>query len=358
MKDSVDLFYREGSSDKVYKVSIIEDLSGFNVNFAYGRRGNSLTTGTKNPKPVPYDQARKIFDKLIQEKTAKGYIEDPSGKPFALTANTVNAKTDTGFRPQLLNEIEESELDFYINNSDWCAQEKYDGRRRALVIKDRVVEGTNRKGLVVPIEKKLEHEVVNNRVPELLNYVLDGEDMGDHIMIFDVPLIGVSYKDRYQKLKQMFKYKILLTVKLVSTAWTTKEKKDMLKRLKKENAEGIVFKNINAGFIPGRPSSGGDQLKFKFCATATVQVVKTHPEKRSVLVAVYDQDDHKIEVGNVTVYPNQEMPAPGEILEVKYLYYFPGGSLFQPVLLGERDDMTIEDCTLKQLKIKREEVES
>jgi len=35
------------------------------------------------------------------------------------------------------------------------------------------------------------------------------------------------------------------------------------------------------------------------------------------------------------------------------LYYFAGGSLFQPVLLGPREDIDIEDCTLKQLKLKR-----
>jgi bifunctional non-homologous end joining protein LigD len=66
-----------------------------------------------------------------------------------------------------------------------------------------------------------------------------------------------------------------------------------------------------------------------------------------------------VEVGNVTVYPNQEIPQAGSIVEVRYLYYFAGGSLFQPVLIGNRgDEMTIEDCTLDQLKLKRETIES
>ena len=356
MIENIILFYREGSSDKVYKANITEEPTGFIVNFAYGRRGNTLTTGSKTPKPVSYDQAKKIYDKLILEKTDKGYIEDPSGKPFT---GTVTEIRDTGFRPQLLNEIEEDEVEYYLNHPDWCAQEKYDGRRRSLVIQDRVVTGTNRKGLSIAIEKDLEREVLSNRIPELTNYVLDGEAMDNYLMVFDLPIIGVPYKERYKQLKEVFNTRknILITMKLVSTAWTTKEKKDLYKKLQKDNAEGIVFKNINAGFIPGRPNSGGDQLKFKFVATATVQVVKTNPEKRSVSVAVYNSAGHKVDIGNVTVYPNQEIPKPGTLIEVRYLYYFQGGSLFQPVLLGPREDMELEDCNLEQLKIKREEVE-
>jgi bifunctional non-homologous end joining protein LigD len=356
MKHNIELFYREGSSDKVYKASLTEEPKGFVVNFAYGRRGNTLTTGTKTVKPVPYEQALKIYNKLVQEKTAKGYIEDPHGKPFT---GTVTETKDTGVRPQLLNEIDESEVDSYINNDEWCAQEKFDGRRRMLVITGHIAEGTNRKGLIVPIDRTIEVDACFGLNPTTeTHYVLDGEAIDDYIVIFDYPKIGMPYSRRYQKLVDLFKGKDPATLKLISTAWTTAEKKALYKKLKKDNAEGIVFKNINAGFVPGRPSSGGDQLKFKFCATATAQVVKTNPTKRSVLVAVYDPQGNKIEVGNVTVYPNQQIPQAGSIVEVKYLYYFPDGSLFQPVLLGERDDMTVEDCTLSQLKEKREEVTS
>lgn len=351
---SIELFYREGSSDKVYKANITEDPKGFIVNFAYGRRGNALTTGTKTMKPVPLDQAEKIYNKLIQEKTAKGYIEDPTGKPFT---GTTTESRDTGIRPQLLNEIEESDVDFYLNSDEWCAQEKYDGRRRMFVVTGHTAEATNRKGLIIPIDNAVERDVCFglNSTTET-HYVLDGEDMGSHTMIFDYPKIGMSYKDRYSKLESLFKGKTLNTLILASTAWTTKAKKALYLKLKKDNAEGIVFKKVDAGFMPGRPNSGGDQLKLKFVATATVQVVKTNPTKRSVTVAVYDSEGAKIEVGNVTVYPNQTVPTPGAIVEVRYLYYFAGGSLFQPVLLGERDDMTIEDCTLSQLKEKQETV--
>ena len=37
---------------------------------------------------------------------------------------------------------------------------------------------------------------------------------------------------------------------------------------------------------------------------------------------------------------------------MRYLYAHPGGSLYQPVYLGPRDDVDREDCRLSQLKYK------
>ena len=51
-QDRVTLYYREGSSDKVYQAAIEPAGDGFVVNFAYGRRGATLTTGTKTSSPV------------------------------------------------------------------------------------------------------------------------------------------------------------------------------------------------------------------------------------------------------------------------------------------------------------------
>lgn len=350
MKDSIELFYREGSSDKVYKASITEESTGFVVCFAYGRRGNALTTGTKTAKPVPYDQAQKIYNKLIQEKTAKGYKEDPKGKPLVAI---ITETRDTGIRPQLLNEVDERLVERYMVDPEWCAQEKFDGRRRMICFTPELT-ATNRKGLAIPMSKELEAELTAMPFP---GNILDGEDMGDHIMIFDTVFLQEAYQARYQYLAKYFGENRNKILKLVPTAWTLAEKRTLYKRLVKQNAEGIVFKNINAYYVPGRPNSGGDQLKFKFIATATVQVIKTNPTKRSVGLGVYDLRGQLVEVGNVTVYPNQQIPNPGAIVEVRYLYYFRDGSLFQPVLLGERDDMTIEDCTLSQLKEKRETIE-
>ena len=46
------------------------------------------------------------------------------------------------------------------------------------------------------------------------------------------------------------------------------------------------------------------------------------------------------------------VPAAGKIVEVRYLYAFVGGSLFQPTYLGERSDIPPEDCGTSQLRFK------
>ena len=75
----ITLYYREGSSDKIYQVAIEEQNGGWVVHFAYGRRGSALTTGTK---------------------TSFGSLQRPLGfQCHASTANSVRRRTETGPSP-------------------------------------------------------------------------------------------------------------------------------------------------------------------------------------------------------------------------------------------------------------------
>lgn len=68
------LGFREGNSDKVYEVDLVEVVPGqYVVNFRYGRRGSSLRDGTKTPLPLALDKARSVFTALVAEKTRGGY---------------------------------------------------------------------------------------------------------------------------------------------------------------------------------------------------------------------------------------------------------------------------------------------
>jgi hypothetical protein len=68
--ENITLYYREGTSDKVYQCQIEQAGERFVVNFAYGRRGSTMNTGTKTNVPVEYADAKRIFDKLVKEKMA------------------------------------------------------------------------------------------------------------------------------------------------------------------------------------------------------------------------------------------------------------------------------------------------
>lgn len=355
--ESIELFFREGSSDKVYKASLQHEANGWVVNFAYGRRGNTLTTGTKTPSPViTYGIAKKVYDKLIVEKTSKGYTDESGRTPFSGSIGTTDV-IDTGYRVQLLNEIEEKEIDRYIYNDNFCAQEKYDGRRRLLITTgSKDATATNRKGLAIIAADS----IMNAMKGFTSRMVFDCEDMGDYVRVFDALIINKDVRDQNFKVRESL-YQVMLRdhqiLQPVPTAWTSEEKKKLLKKIKKENAEGIVFKDIRADYKQGRPSSYGDQLKFKFVTTASCIVKAINGTKSSIALQVFN-GAVLVDIGNATVYGNQKVPAVGSIVEVRYLYWYQGGSLFQPVLLGtnniERDDISIEDCNIYQLKLKRE----
>lgn len=343
MTESIELTFQEGSSDKVYQAEIKEEGNGWVVNFAYGRRGNALTTGTKTKTPVAYDAAKKAYDKLISSKVGKGY--KAAGQSAAIhTAD----KTDSGVRPQLLNEINEDMIEAYILNSDYCGQEKFDGRRKMIKI-DSEVTGVNKKGFVVPLTV----ETIIAATSLKGKHILDGEDMGDKIMIFDdIQDPTLPYFKRYKLLKDALnEAPHLLPVK---TAWTTEDKRAMYEELKTAKAEGMVFKKIDSKYKAGRPASGGEHFKCKFYATASCVVLNQSDVKSSIEVGVYEEDGTELPVGNVTVYPNQVTPAIGDVVEIKYLYWYPNGSLYQPVLLTVRDDVDKEECLVTQLKPKQE----
>src|SRR4051794_8129298 len=83
----VTLYYRDGSSDKVYTAAIEPRGDGYVVTFAFGRRGAALQAGTKTTSPVTLEKAKTIYDKLVREKQAKGYTAGEDGAPFTGTEN-------------------------------------------------------------------------------------------------------------------------------------------------------------------------------------------------------------------------------------------------------------------------------
>ena len=99
---STSLYYRVGSSEKEYHIRLEAKGGGFVVNTAFGRRGSTLSTGTKTSAPVGYDQALHLFDRLVQEKRAKGYLTGASGTAYQPTSP---AGQVSDLLPQLLNAV-------------------------------------------------------------------------------------------------------------------------------------------------------------------------------------------------------------------------------------------------------------
>lgn len=342
---SIRLTFSEGSSDKEYNAQILKVDSGYEVHFQYGRRGGTLQSGVKTSSPVELAEAEKVYTKIVKEKTQKGYTPDGESKDFVPVAE----KESIGVIPQLLNAITELELLALVNDDSVGFQKKYDGERRLVFKKKEKAIGGNRKGEAVALPAEIVSEL-----KEETDIELDGELIGSTVYVFDLLRHnGKDYKkESFQKrMEALSSLKFKKNIVVIETAYTKKDKASLLKKLKEENAEGIVIKVLSSKYTPSRPASGGVALKFKFYKTATVKVAAKTKSKRSVQVAVLDKGVF-IEVGAVTIPPNFEVPAVGELVEVRYLYAYKGGSLFQPTYLGVRTDLDDADASINQLEYK------
>ena len=353
--EHITLFYRQGSSDKIYQASIMPKDGGYVVQFQYGRRGSALQSGQKNPEPVPYDEAKALYDQLVASKVAKGYSPGGDGTPYR---HTEQANRATGIHCQLLNPIDESQVDRILADPAYWLQPKLDGRRVLIRKQDGAITGINRLGLTVGLPQSLVDDAT--LCPE--DFIVDGEAIGDTLHVFDALLIGdeeiggLRYGERYLRLLNLLASFQHPHLQLVLTAFTPKQKAELFAQLKSENAEGVVFKHTDAPYIAGRPASGGPNLKHKFVETASFIVGKINPQ-RSVSLLLFAGD--KIQTaGNVTIPPNHEIPQTGQVVECRYLYTFrESGSIYQPVFLGIREDIPAEECTTAQLKYRAEPTE-
>lgn len=353
-EESTSLYFRQGTSDKVYHVDLVATGEGkFLVNTRWGARSaQKLRSGTKTPRPLPYDEATARYHELVKEKLSEGYTPSESGAPYQ--GAPMGARV-SGVVPQLLNAVDDAGLETLLLDDGYAMQPKHNGERRLVRVSGAVVEGINRKGLVV----ELPGTVAEAAATIGLNCIVDGELVVHTLHAFDLlEHDGISIREkpfgeRYRLLEAILSKPPLRrgssAIQLVETALGQESKRKLLARVKAANGEGVVLKLLNSPYEPGRPNTGGTQLKYPFYATATCRVSSHHGAKRSVSIEVVGHDQW-VAVGNVMIPPNHAMPAIGALCEVRYLYAYPGGSLVQPVFEGERRDLAENDAKIEQLK--------
>lgn len=359
--ERADLFFKEGTSDKVYHTTLEKSGSGYIVNYAYGRRGSALKTGSKTVSPLPESKAREVFQKLVMEKTAKGYqyVSKAAGVLSQIPTVSGQAKKPV-HQCVLLNAVDENQATAAIRNDAWVLQPKMDGVRFLLshipTSKSWKIEAFNRKGISIACPNEISESVkfANEYYEDGVgSFLIDGELVGDIYHVFDIlekdgqDLRPLPLSDRILGLHDLMEALECDNIKSVPTHFTEKEKSKAFNDLKNNNAEGVVFKHSNATYSPGRPASGGHYLKHKFFETGSF-IVNSINNVRSVELRLNDGT----EIGNVTIPVNFQIPDVGSVVEVRYLYAYKGGSLYQPVYLGVRSDIDENECTEDQLKYK------
>lgn len=350
---SVSLYLTEGSSDKEYHAQLDPKDNGWVVNFQYGRRGKALQSGTKTASPVDFAVAKKEYDKLVSEKTKKGYTPDVSGEVFQ---DTHAGENFSGFLPQLPQTVRsQGDIEAMILDPGFVLQEKFDGDNRQLHRKGGDVSGINKRGIVVSLPMNLV-----NQVDALPNFLASGEIIANKLYLFDlqeidsIDLRDKSYSARLRELEKIFAG--LADIVVIETARTVAEKRAMIERVRENAGEGVVFKRVNSVFRTGKLSATeSDHFKWKFTEDCTVRVKKVHATKRSVEVEIDDNQGKPMVLGNVTIPPNKDIPAKGDLVSVTYQHLFEEGSLYQPQYKGVRTDCEGPD-TLDMFKIKPKEL--
>lgn len=352
--EKTSLYQTKDNTDKEYHCHLEQVPTGWVVYGRNGRRGGNLTHQAKTDAPVPYDEAKKIFDALVKSKMKGGYSPDDAGVPYQ---GTELAQDFTGVLPQLLNPISDERCAELLRDDDWVLQEKDDGHRRMASIKGPTeMVGSKRNGFPAPLPLGVVTDL--SGLPAAT--VLDGEALGPRLSVFDILELGgrnlhsMGFEDRHKLLTDSLKSTANVSVSPVYKG--TAAKTEAFNRIKEARGEGVVFRKKNAPYTVGRPSSGGDAVKFVFYATSTFVVDKVAKGKRSVHVVVYNEAGHPVDMGKVTIPANYDIPPIGALVDVRYLYAHPNGKLHISTYRGVRDDIDISACTQAQLKYKADVV--
>lgn len=250
--------------------------------------------------------------------------------------------------PQLLTPIDESEIESYLTNDEFGGQEKKDGKHLTLQIINNELVVRNKKGDISNCAPEFESSL------RLVGHdiLIDGEQIGDKFWAWDIlefdglDLRGWTYISRYTKLSSLF---FGPSIKILKLYTGTEAKRKLFADLKANGKEGIVFKKITSVFSPGK---GLDQLKFKFYAECSVIVTTGRQGRSSIGMELINSQGQREFVGYCSCNRN---PPLGSIAEIKYLYAYRGGCLYQPAFKELRDDVDVSECTTSQLKYKSEE---
>jgi bifunctional non-homologous end joining protein LigD len=357
--EAIELYFQQSSSDKVYHLQLEGGQEHWSVNAQWGRRRSALQSDTK-VSSIAYEEAKRVYDRIIREKTGKGYriAQATTNGNTPISVGLPSVKEHSGHAPELLTPIEEPEALQLVLDASWWFQQKFDGRRLAVQKTDGQYSGINKLGQLIPIDSRLTKclELVQAQA-----FLVDGEITDSQFHLWDLLSINGTdlriqpYEIRYARLGLVFRG-VDEALRVCDTAMTTKTKRAFVKAMHESRAEGFVCKNRNAAYAGGR---AGQHFKCKFVTTSSFIVgpkpsAKAADGHRSIGLYLLEENRQRF-MGTVGVPERYALPREGQIVEIRYLYCHPGadGKLIQAKYFGQiRDDVARGDCSVNQLKLK------
>jgi bifunctional non-homologous end joining protein LigD len=187
-------------------------------------------------------------------------------------------------------------------------------------------------------------------------WVLDGEIMPDgKLWLFDLPNANgvvtedMPFRDRreaLEKLEELVGWDDTSAVHVVSHAATSSAKKLLVELVIEHGAEGVMIKHLDRAYTSGRVKHS---LKYKLTATADVIITARNVDGHTnAELGLFDDEDRLVRVGRVSMIGRPDVPV-GTVLEVKFLYVGAGGRLYQPRVVGVRNDKQPAECRIHQI---------
>jgi bifunctional non-homologous end joining protein LigD len=176
-------------------------------------------------------------------------------------------------RSELPDQIDDEDLEQFLQDPTWVVQEKYRGDRRIVRFDGGQAIGIDRDGAVVELPQALAEAL--ELLAGLAPLTLDGELRGDALVAFDLLEAGgldlreCEYADRLRSLERVI-HPMLMEAGCPAglfvghTAQTEADKRAHFGALKAEGVEGAVFKQMHAPCPDQWPQSGGAQLVHRF----------------------------------------------------------------------------------------------
>ena len=392
-----------GGRDALYVIDLYESGGFFNVVVYFGRNGSALTPSTKSKVMLSPRGAQELAEATEQEKRKKGYMDyvgprtvvglpvdaaeltsaalfqvthvgarSPVASSIAAEAKAPvareRAKLPLKYLPMLARPIEEDAFMLELPHQGMALQQKFDGTRVLVKIVGSnsggfIAQGFNRSGEEISLPSAVDiflhmhlsmltdpgDEDVLTFQPGLAS-ILDGELMGDTYRVFDIlsfngdSVTELSFLDRYGILEAALAPRYREPSNrahelLARTEFKAKYKTAMLAQAKVENWEGVILRNISMHYASALRGLAVQKLKFWDSCTCTVLEINA---KRSIQLGLLGASGTLENVGNCTVPVNQIIPEVGQLVEVRYLYAYEGGSLVQPTLLCVRHDVPVD----------------
>jgi ATP-dependent DNA ligase len=339
------------NSHKFWKASVV----GAELTTTWGRLGTAGQTKTKTF--ATQSAAEEACVKAVNEKLAKGYVPD-GPLPLAQSANAAVAATARigvpDLRPMLANDAAAGDLPRYAADDRWWFQQKVDGDRVMLTIRDGVPTVLGRAGQDSKHAPRFASRAFAADLARLEDCTLDGELVGDVYLMFDLPehitgnvTVDSPYVQRQNALDALFaRWAPGPSFALLRTARTHEEKSQLALDCFRAGGEGIMLKDTAARYKPGKRVDA--MLKAKFVRDADFVVTGVGLDGHDNYALSLWTDGKLVEIGRCSAIGKARCEI-GDVVTVRFLYIGANGQLYQPRMMCRRDDKRADECVYDQV---------